>query len=210
MKPQFFTFDIFGTVLDWRRGMADSVRAAGAKFDEAVDFDRIVDLQGVDEQRGYRSYAEIARDSLVVGCGLPVEAAARVGRDAGCWPLFADSAIALKKLMAVAPCVAMTNSDRAHGEQVRAQLGFELTDWVCAEESGVYKPAAEFWHYVARKHGVEFGRHWWHVSAYADYDLSVAQDLGLTCVFVDRPHAREGFSHVRVQDLAALAIITPV
>jgi hypothetical protein len=43
------------------------------------------------------------------------------------------------------------------------------------------------------------------VSAYADYDLRTARELGLTCVFVQRPHSRPGTADVSVPDLAALA-----
>jgi FMN phosphatase YigB (HAD superfamily) len=99
----------------------------------------------------------------------------------------------------------MSNSDFAHGEQVQDQLGFKLSDWVCAEELRLYKPSPEFWRAVARRCGLEPGRDWWHVSAYADYDLEVARSLGLTCVFVAREHSRPGSAHYEFPDLGALA-----
>jgi FMN phosphatase YigB (HAD superfamily) len=99
----------------------------------------------------------------------------------------------------------MTNSDRIHGEQVQAQLGFRLSHWFCAEDARVYKPAPQFWHFVAGKLGVELNKSWWHVSAYGDYDLRVTRELGLTNVFIERPHAREGVSDLRFADLSALA-----
>lgn len=40
---------------------------------------------------------------------------------------------------------------------------------------------------------------------YADYDLEVARSLGLTTVFVSRPHARTGDATHAVRDLEALA-----
>jgi FMN phosphatase YigB (HAD superfamily) len=101
----------------------------------------------------------------------------------------------------------MTNSDRAHGEQLQEQLGFPLTDWVCAEEVRVYKPSVAFWHAVAGRRGVTPGPHWWHVSAYADYDLQTAGRLGLTTVFVARPHARPGQADHQVADLGQLAAL---
>jgi FMN phosphatase YigB (HAD superfamily) len=107
--------------------------------------------------------------------------------------------------MAIAPCVAMTNSDRAHGEQAQAQLGFRLSGWICAEETRVYKPSPRFWGAVSERRVVAPGPHWWHVSAYADYDLAPARSLGLTCVYVDRPHARPGSADVTARDLASLA-----
>ena len=193
MKPSLLTFDIFGTVLDWRAGLGDR------------DFDRLVDVQGELEQGRFRGYAEIVAESLVRVRGMDVVSAARMGAEAGTWPLFPDSREALRRLQRTAKLAAITNSDRGHGEQVQAQLGFRLDAWICAEEVRAYKPDRRIWEAASRKLGKPFDRSWWHVSAYADYDLRTARELGLTCVFVRRPHSRPGPSDVTVPDLAALA-----
>jgi HAD superfamily hydrolase (TIGR01493 family) len=144
-------------------------------------------------------------ESLVEIAGLDAAAADRIGAAAGTWPLFPDAAAALARLQRVAPCGATTNSDRAHGEQVQAQLGFRLAHWWCAEEIGCYKPDPRVWEHASRAAGVPFGPAWWHVAAYADYDLSVARRLGLTTVYVERPHRRPGPADLVVADLGALA-----
>jgi 2-haloacid dehalogenase len=193
VQPSLLTFDIFGTVLDWRAGLGDR------------DFDRLVDVQGELEQERFRGYAEIVAESLVRVRGIDVVSAARLGAEAGTWPLFPDSREALRRLQRKAKLAAITNSDRAHGEQVQAQLGFRLEGWICAEEVRAYKPDRRMWDVASRKLGKPFDRSWWHVSAYADYDLRVARELGLTCVFVRRPHSRPGPADITVSDLAALA-----
>lgn len=201
--PRLVTFDIFGTVIDWRRGLSEACAAAGRPLGPG-EFNRIIDAQAALEQQGYATYAEVTRRSLVDTIGLDEAAAGRIGAEAGRWPAFADSPAALAALMRIAPCAALTNSDRAHGEQVQAGLGFRLSDWLCAEEARVYKPDARFWHAMAARRALEPGPHWWHVSAYADYDLAVANALGLTSVFVARPHARAGAATHEVKDLAGL------
>jgi 2-haloacid dehalogenase len=193
VKPSLLTFDIFGTVLDWRAGLGSH------------DFDRLVDLQGELEQGRFRGYAEIVAESLVRVRRMDVVSAARMGAEAGTWPLFPDSREALRRMQRTAKLAATTNSDRAHGEQVRAQLGFDLDAWICAEEVRAYKPDRRIWEAASRKLGKPFDRSWWHVSAYADYDLRTARELGLTCVFVQRPHSRPGPADLTVPDLAALA-----
>jgi len=193
MKPTLVTFDIFGTVVDWRAGLGER------------DFDRIVDVQGDLEQLRFRTYAEIVAESLVRVRRLDVVTAARIGAEAGKWPLFPDSREALRRIRRVSPCAATTNSDRAHGEQVHAQLGFALDGWICAEEVRAYKPDRRIWEAASRTMGRPFDRSWWHVSAYGDYDLRTARELGLTCVFVQRPHSRSGPADLTVRDLAALA-----
>jgi FMN phosphatase YigB (HAD superfamily) len=105
----------------------------------------------------------------------------------------------------VAPCAAITNSDPGHRPQIEEQLGFALDGWICAGEVRAYKPDAQMWRAAARRMGIAPGRDWWHVSAYADYDHRTARALGLTCVFVRRPHSRPGPADLIVDDLAALA-----
>ena len=205
-QPSLLTFDIFGTVLDWRRGMREAVALAGGAWDEG-SFDRIIDAQGRSEQGAFRRYAEITAESLIEVVGLSPSDADVIGASVGAWPPYPDSAEGLRRLMRTVPCVAMTNSDRQHGEQAQAGLGLTLTDWICAEESRAYKPSPGVWRYVSEKLGVPFGPHWWHVSAHADYDLETARALGLTCVYVERPHARPGPTDVRVADLVELATV---
>jgi 2-haloacid dehalogenase len=204
MKPTLLTLDVFGTVVDWRGGLRRDLEALGVGLSDA-DFERVIDAQGIDEAGPFRSYREITAASLAKALGLAPGAADAVGAGVGRWPPYPDSAAALRRLMAVVPCVAMTNSDRAHGEQVQEALGFRLSDWVCAEDVRLYKPRAEFWRLVGERRGVEPGPHWWHASAYADYDLETTRRLGLTSVFVRRPHCRPGPADQVVPDLAALA-----
>src|SRR5260370_14173068 len=69
------TFALFGTVLDWRRGLRE---ALGTPLSDA-DFDRIVDRQGELERETFRPYAEIVAQSLVDEAGPAPAAAARIG-----------------------------------------------------------------------------------------------------------------------------------
>ena len=60
---------------------------------------------------------------------------------------------------------------------------------------------------MARRVGIEPGPHWWHASAYADYDLATANRLGQTTVFVKRPHARPSDATYSVNNLTELAAL---
>lgn len=204
--PLLLTFDVFGTVLDWRSGLARDCAAAGRPLGRG-DFDGIIDRQAGLEAGTRLPYAEITRRSLIEAIGLDESHAARIGANVGRWPPYPDSASALRALMAIAPCAALTNSDRAHGEQVQEQLGFRLSDGLCAEEIGFYKPDERVWLAMSKRRAIEPGPDWWHVSAYADYDLAVANRLGLTGVFVARPHARPEPATRAVTDLGGLAAL---
>ena len=201
-RPRLLTFDIFGTILDWRTGLEGACRAAGRPLG-AGEFDRVIDAQAVLERGPFLDYATVTRRSFIDVVGLDDRAATMIGATAGGWPLFPDAPL-LRTLMVAVPCAAMTNSDRHHGEGVQASLGFRLDDWLCAEEVGLYKPDPGFWTAMSRLRAVDPGPGWWHVSAYADYDLRVANALGLTTVLVRRPHARPGAAHHVVDGLAGL------
>jgi 2-haloalkanoic acid dehalogenase type II len=209
MKPALLTFDVFGTVIDWRSGLRADLKRHGVEMDDA-DFERVIDAQAAAEAGGFRPYREITAASLVKVFGLKADAADEIGANVGRWPPFDDSAGALRRLMELVPCAAMTNSDRAHGEQAQERLGLRLLDWLCAEEAGVYKPHPDFWQVMARRRGVVPGPAWWHVSAYADYDLEAARKIGLTTVFVSRPHSRRCPAAVVVSDLARLVPLVEV
>jgi 2-haloalkanoic acid dehalogenase type II len=202
--PEILTFDIFGTVIDWRRGLRDSLGRHGAELRDA-DFDRVIDIQAELEAGPFRPYVSVVSVSLVRALGIPSATARAVAEEAGAWPLYPDSREALRRLRRVAPCVASTNSDLKHGVEAQRTLGFHLDGWICAEAIRCYKPDPAFWRHVASRRSTAFGRGWWHVSAYADYDLETARRLGLTSVFVARAHARFGPADLHVRDLSELA-----
>lgn len=141
--------------------------------------------------------------------GLEPAQAEAVAQTVGDWPPYPDAPAALARLARVAPLVALTNSDRDQGVAVRAALGgpgaVPWAHWLCAEDTGVYKPDPRAWDAVTAATGVPAGPAWWHVSAYADYDLDEAGRRGLTTVYVERPHRRPGRATHVVADLAALA-----
>ena len=204
MRPLLFTYDIFGTVIDWRRGLRDALSETGVDLDDDA-FNRVIDDQAAEESGPFRTYSEIVADSLTRVLGLDAATAKAIGENAGVWPPYPDSRAALQRLQAIAPCAATTNSDVRHGEQAQAALGFRFDAWICAEEVGAYKPDPRIWVAASARTGIPPGPWWWHVSAYGDYDLSTARSLGLTCVYVARPHARPGFWDLSVRSLTDLA-----
>jgi len=117
-------------------------------------FDRLVDVQGELEQGRFRGYAEIVAESLTRVRRMDVVSAARMGAEAGTWPLFPDSREALRRLRRTAKA-------RGHHQQrpaptasrPQAQLGFRLDEWICAEEVRAYKPDRRIWEAASRKLG---------------------------------------------------------
>ena len=159
-RPQLLTFDIFGTVVDWKTGITQSCAARGRPLQDG-ELDRIIDAQGELEQaRDFDLYTSIVLKSLVSVLALDATNAAAIADTVGRWPLHPDAREGLRRLLAVAPCVALTNSDRHHGAQVRAQLGFDLSGWVCTEDVRHYKPRREVWDAVSAERAIPLGPRW--------------------------------------------------
>jgi 2-haloacid dehalogenase len=207
MPPALVTFDIFGTIVDWQEGLRADLAKLGISLDSRMFEELLADQERAEKALVFQRYAEIVAWSLSRRLGVPPPEALAIGRGAGNWPLFADARESLRSLMERVPSVALTNSDRIHAEQVQRQLGFELSAWYCAEDIRVYKPAPQFWQQAAQRRGQALNKSWWHVSAYADYDLAPARKLGLTTVFVKRPHARPGPTDKIVDGLRQLVTI---
>src|SRR5207245_10867471 len=91
--PRLITFDVFGTVIDWRSGLEADCAAAGRPLGPG-EFDAIIDAQGELERGEFRSYAEITCHSLRRVTGLTEIAAADIGSPVGPWPASGDSAAA--------------------------------------------------------------------------------------------------------------------
>jgi 2-haloacid dehalogenase len=182
VKPRLITFDVFGTIVDWRTGLFADLKALGVDIAPML-FDRIIDVQGALEQNEQMLYRDNVAHSLVDVCDISPEEGDAIGKRVGTWPLFPDAREGLLRILdAGIPICAMTNSDREHGKQVQSQLGFAFTHWFCAEQTGIYKPSRGFWESVSESLAEPYGPQWWHVSAYGDYDLGVAHSLVLSTV----------------------------
>ncbi len=192
--------------MDWQRGLAEALAPHGVALTQET-FDRVIDAQSSAEASQFLPYRTIVARSLMEVFGLSPAVAAIIGAQVGEWPFFDDSVQALQRISTLVPCAAITNSDHEHGAQIRARLGFAIAGWVCAEGVTRYKPDPALWRVASRELGLPFGSDWWHVSAYADYDLTTAGQLGLTRVFVRRPVARPGGADLTVGSLKELADI---
>jgi len=98
--PRLLSFDIFGTVLDWRTGLERSLARRGLRLAAESGFDAVVDRQGALEQTAFAPYADITARSLVDVLACAPEVASAIGREVGTWPLFPDSVDAMRALVA--------------------------------------------------------------------------------------------------------------
>src|SRR4051794_26556176 len=87
MRPILLTFDVFGTLIDWRAGLAAALAERNHRLDDK-DFERVLAAQEADEAGQFRTYTEITAASLKRALGLSAAEADEIAQGIGMWPLY--------------------------------------------------------------------------------------------------------------------------
>ena len=185
------TFDCYGTLIDWERGILAAL-PAGLDGDQALA--AFAELESELEAGPYVRYREVlARcyDGLAERFGF-----AAGGRDAfadsvGDWPAFPDSPAALARLKDRFKLGVITNCDDDLFARSNALLGVEFDYVVTAEQVGAYKPSPRGFEAAFERIDVPRERIL-HVAQSLFHDHVTAKRLGLSTVWIDRRAGRGG------------------
>ena len=192
------TFDCYGTLIDWERGIVETLRATAGGG--AIDHDRALESYARSEARlesgEYLPYREIVARSMAEVCselGVEVDDAdrERFGRSVGEWPPFDDSAEALRRLATRFRLGAITNCDDDLFDRSAGRLGIEF-DWVVsAQQARAYKPSPEPFRLALERIDVPAERIL-HVAQSLFHDHVMARRMGLASVWIDRRRGMPG------------------
>ena len=197
---KLLTFDVVGTLIDFEKGILDSVRRLGGEKAAGLSDDQIFDpyLRGRDMNYGRSSqvmgevYLFLARE-----LGLPAtpELAQQFQLDVINWPAFPDSAEALARLRKKFKLVAMTNADRTAFTAYAHKLGGSLHEGVTCDEAETVKPDPRFFAYnLGRQNAFGYKKsEILHVAQSQHHDIGIGRDLGYTVCWIERRHDQEGF-----------------
>ncbi len=195
------TFDCYGTLIDWEQGILDALqpvlapRGIDASEDELLE--RYARHEAELEAGPYLPYRAILAESLRRLCAElgfdPSEADADgFARAIGEWPAFHDTAPALRSLHQRFRLGVITNCDRDLFALSNRRLGVTF-DWiVAAEDAQAYKPSLAPFELAFETIDVPRERIL-HTAQSLFHDHVPGKQLGLTTVWVDRRHDREGF-----------------
>lgn len=194
------TFDVVGTLIDFEKGVLDSVRRLGGPLAQKLTDDEIFKpyIRGRALYTGRSS--EVMSQvylSLAAELGLPVDkvAAECFQLDVLRWPAFADSVEALKRLRKRFRLVAMTNADRVALSGYAHTLGDPFDDSISCDDTGVAKPNPEFFAYNRGRqaaHGYKFSEIL-HVAQSQHHDIGIARSLGYSVCWIERRQGLTGF-----------------
>lgn len=194
------TFDCYGTLIDWETGILDALRPVFDAHRAEPAPERTLELYGELEsaaERGpYREYRAILQ-TVLEGLGAQfgftptAKELERFSTSVTEWPAFPDSPGALQALRKKYRLAIVSNVDDdlfAHSAP-RLQVRF---DWiVTAQQVKSYKPSLNNFRMACDRIGVPRHRIL-HVAQSLFHDIAPANALGLSSVWVNRRHKKEG------------------
>ncbi|MBK7404006.1 MAG: HAD-IA family hydrolase [Phycisphaerales bacterium] len=199
------TFDCYGTLIDWERGILDALHRLIARHGAASPGDEELlalhaRLEPAAQAGEYRTYREVlgmvARGvGEAMGFTPTPEEACAFADSVGDWPAFRDTPRALARLAERYDLAILSNIDRDLFERTRPSLiggrGFDFAAVITAEDTRSYKPAiGHFWR-AMQTLGVP-GARILHVAQSLYHDIVPAQSLGISTVWVNRRTGRIG------------------
>lgn len=200
-RIEAMTFDTYGTLIDWERGMLDALQPVLAPHDVDASEDDLLENYARHEAEieagAYRTYRDVLAASvrgLCADLGVDPEpaAVAEFAGSVGAWPAFRDTAPALRRLAAGYRLGVITNCDDDLFAQSNRRLGVTFEWVVTAQQAGSYKPDPGNFELALRRIGLPPDRIV-HVAQSLFHDHVPAKALGMTTVWIDRRHDMTGF-----------------
>ncbi len=191
-SARWATFDCYGTLIDWNRGIGDELeRLFGAESRERL-LARYHELEPQIQSANPRaSYGAVMREALIgcaasAGLELPESERDALGRSLPRWCIFGEVRAALSTLREQGWRLAiLSNTDREFIEASMETIGVPFELAIVASEIGSYKPAPGHWEAFEKATGADPGRHV-HVGASVFHDVAPTAALGIPCVWINR------------------------
>lgn len=203
VEPELYellTFDCYGTLIDWERGIADGLgrvcRSHGVSADDEALLDAFAAVEHDVQTQAYRPYRQVLAETLMgVGDRLgfePTDAEATAfGGSVVDWPPFPDTVQALERLARRYRLAVLSNVDDDLFDASARHLGASFEHVITAQQVGSYKPAHGHFQEVLARTGLPRERIL-HVAQSLFHDIEPARELGFTTLWINRRKGRSG------------------
>jgi 2-haloacid dehalogenase len=186
MADRWATFDCYGTLIDWDRGIrTELARVFGDdRAEQLLGRYHAVEpeIQREDPSRPYREVLTEAMRRL----GAPDGEETGLARSLPDWPPFPETQAALFEAHDAGWRLAiLSNTDRDLLDASIERLGAPIDHSVVAGDIGSYKPAHRHWERFFEETGAERGR-CVHVAQSHFHDIVPAHELGLLSIWINR------------------------
>jgi 2-haloalkanoic acid dehalogenase type II len=191
------TFDCYGTLIDWERGIGEAfetaARADGVTLDRAAVLHAYHAIEPDTQAERYRRY----RDVLAIAARAVADRLGwklAPGREAflpdslPSWQPFPDTNEALRRLREAGHHLAiLSNVDDDLLAGTRRHLAVDFEFVVTAQQVGSYKPAPA--HFTTARQRIGTAR-WLHVAQSYFHDVQPARGLGIATAWINRKGER--------------------
>ena len=198
-------FDVYGTLIDWERGMVTGLEPLTDKVSRSLSRDDILEAHAFHESTAQRwtpnkKYYEllaVVYRRLAEEWGVEVtwEECQAYGLSVRQWPAFDDRRDALAYLKKHYKLVVLTNTDNVSFSGSNARLGIHFDAIYTAEDVGSYKPSDRNFDYMLEtlaRQGIRKDEIL-HTAESMFHDHGPANKYGLSNCWIYRRHEQEGF-----------------
>lgn len=199
-NKQVFTFDCYGTLIDWETGLLEALRPILRHYQIELSDNQMLEIYAGFEAEAelgpYQTYRNILASGLrsmgnQYGFKPSPEQLTAFSGSVEHWPAFPDSAKALAELKRRYKLAPITNCDDDLFAFSNRKLGVEF-DWIItAQQVRSYKPSLFNFYYAFGKIGLP-RQNILHVAQSLFHDHVPAKQLGLDSVWINRRMGKAG------------------
>jgi len=199
------TFDCYGTLIDWESGMTAALRPLTSRLAKPLPRNNVLEAHARHEsEQQAQTPAKLYRDLLAIvywrlaeewGLSVSWSDCVAYGCSVRDWPVFPDSAEALRYLKNHFKLVILSNVDNESFSFSNQKLGVEFDAIYTAEDIGSYKPSLANFEYMMR-HLATLGvepRDILHTAESLFHDHQPANQVGLASCWIYRRHGDRGY-----------------
>jgi 2-haloalkanoic acid dehalogenase type II len=188
---RWVTFDCYGTLIDWDRGVGDALASLWPQADRDALLARYHEIEPRVQLEGSLPYREVMRQTVALLAGdedLPLAETDEyaLADSLPSWRPFPEVPGALAELRGRDFKVAiLSNTDPELLDASLERIGVPVDGRITAAEAGSYKPAPGHWERFFERYDAD-REHYVHVGASPYHDLEPAEKLGLPAVWINR------------------------
>jgi 2-haloacid dehalogenase len=210
MADRWATFDCYGTLIDWNRGIGDALASLWPDADRESLLARYHEIEPRVQLDSALTYREVMRQALVLLAGgedLPLGEADEyaLADSLPSWRPFPEAPGALAELRGRGfKLVILSNTDPELLDASLERIGVSVDGRVTAAEAGSYKPAPGHWERFFDQYSADREHHV-HVGASLYHDIEPASRLDLKAVWINRLHEQSDLPRAgELKDLSRL------
>ncbi|MEM0133813.1 MAG: haloacid dehalogenase type II [Thermoplasmatales archaeon] len=188
----YLTFDCYGTLIDWRKGIDDSFRkfAEMGNSQNADIFENYLRIESKKES-SYSSYRDILAGTFLdlanlFGLSTSTEKARGFADSVASWPPFDDTVSSLTELGKKGyKRIILSNVDRDLLKETISTNKLEVDGYITAEDIKSYKPQEAHWLRMLDEFGIR-KEEVIHIAGSIYHDIVPASRLGFRTIWVNR------------------------